>query len=426
MIFRKQFASSKIGICVALLSLPWSAHALTLNDYTSTFTAENIAKFLPGFTASQYADMANLVQVEIPGNSSCRTGLDSLLNGIDPGKSIGDSCSAFIDSRLISYGLFGTDWKPLEQILGLVGATQYVATVSPQITVSSVTSYIDTVTQVLHSIGGRTARGGPARFALGGVSGIAGGEANARMNGWVSANVNETRNTFGLSSHVGVLGNVMGGVDYRVDNNLTAGVSGGFDYSYVKTLFSRGLNEGKGFTLAPYVSYQFSELLNVDAIAGYSVGKTDVNNKIGGGTSGKQDYNRQFLAANLNATKWFGEWQATGKLGYTFASEKTEGTQALGTTDVRNTMQQMRIAAQIGYWMESWMPYAGIAYTQDLRLSYAHLIPNGMRDKNSYTLTLGADIFAKSGWNGGVVLTSEIDRKFVRNNALMGNLSYRF
>jgi hypothetical protein len=89
-------------------------------------------------------------------------------------------------------------------------------------------------------------------------------------------------------------------------------------------------------------------------------------------------------------------------------------------------MQQMRLSGQIGYWMDSWMPYVGLTYTQDIRLSYQNLIPEAMRDGNSYTLTLGVDLYSKSGWNGGVVLTSEIDRKFIRNNALLANLNYRF
>jgi hypothetical protein len=72
------------------------------------------------------------------------------------------------------------------------------------------------------------------------------------------------------------------------------------------------------------------------------------------------------------------------------------------------------------------MPYVGIAYTYNDRRSYEQLIPKEMRDKDSYTLTLGADVFSKSGWNGGIVYASEIDRKYMRNNSLTANLNYRF
>jgi hypothetical protein len=416
-----------IGSTASLILSSSSVQASSLQDYTAVFTPENIARLLPGFTASDYSNMANLLQAEIPGNADCVSSFNLALgpNPIDEGPAI-DSCKSFIDSRKAAYGFTAINFDPLAELFGLVGATQYVATVSPQIVIGSVTSYIDTVTQVLHSVGGRTHRGGPSRFPIGGVKGMAGGDVATRMNGWVSANLNETRNTFGLSSHVGVLGNIMGGVDYRVDSQLTAGVSGGYDYSYVKTIFSNGVMEGQGFTLAPYVSYQFNPSYNLDAIVGYSLGKTSINSRVGAGTSGNQDYSRQFVAANLNAIHWMGDWQASGKLGYIYASEKTDGTQALGTRDVRNTMQQMRLSGQIGYWMDSWMPYVGLTYTQDIRLSYQNLIPEAMRDGNSYTLTLGVDLYSKSGWNGGVVLTSEIDRKFIRNNALLANLNYRF
>jgi hypothetical protein len=49
-----------------------------------------------------------------------------------------------------------------------------------------------------------------------------------------------------------------------------------------------------------------------------------------------------------------------------------------------------------------------------------------LRDKDSFSLSVGADIFSKAGWNGGIVMVSEIDRKFIRSNGITANLNRRF
>lgn len=419
----------RIAIVVAGLGLSLGAQAANLQDFTSLFTPSNIARFLPGYSAAQYANMAKLIQVDFAGNANCVASFDAFQSA-NPlsGKTAADACGNMMDAQITAYGLSGINWDPLEQLLGLYGVQQYAATVSPQVMTSVTTRYIDNISSALHSIGNQRRAGGPKRFELGGgKTGLAGGEQSSRINGWMSVGANESRNTFGLSSHVGVIGNVMGGIDYAVNKDLTAGLSGGYDYSYIKTVFSKSVMKGGGFTLAPYVSYQIDPRFSIDGVAGYSLGRTDVDVKAGNATtSGMQKFDRQFLAANLNINQWFGEWQASGKLGYTYATETIYGVQSLATDEVKNTIGQARLSAQVGYWMESWMPYAGIAYTYDDRRSYEQLIPKEMRDKDSYTLTLGADVFSKSGWNGGIVYASEIDRKYMRNNSLTANLNYRF
>lgn len=417
-------SAASIGLSISAQG----AYGATLQDFTSLFTAQNIAKFLPGYSAAQYADMAKTIQVDFAGNSNCLATFD-IAQGANPASSqITDACGTFIDGRLVAYGLTGINWDPLQQLLGLYGVQTYAATVSPQIMSLTATRYIDSISSALNSIGNSRRQGGPARFALGDRgTGMAAGNSPSRMNGWMSGGLNETKNTFGLSSHIGVIGNLMGGVDYAYSNELTVGVSGGYDYSYIKTVFSRSVMKGSGITIAPYLSYQLDPRYSVDAVAGYSLGATDVDVKAGTtNSSGKPKYDRQFIAANLNASYWFGELQASGKLGYSYATEKVSGVESLSTADIRNTISQARLTGQVGYWMESWMPYIGVSYAYDLHRSYENAIPIGLRDKDSFSLSLGADIFSKAGWNGGIVMVSEIDRKFIRSNGITANLNRRF
>ena len=429
---------------LSIVSVCWgccvpAASAGDLQSYTSMFTVANIERYLPGYSAAQYANMAKIIQTDFASDANCvatfnfvqTNNLTFSSTGTIPAadKAVADSCGTYIDGRVTAYGLGGISWNPLQQLYALYGAQQYAATASPQIMTITTTRYVDNITSVLGSITNVRQRGGPSRFPLENVGkGLAGGDVPSRTNGWMSGGLNETRNLFGLSSYVGVVGNVMGGVDYAVNNQTTAGLSGGFDYSVIKTVFSNSVMKGAGITLAPYISHQFADpRYSVDALVGYSFGTTDIEIKGGGvTTTGKPKYDRQFLATNLNLTNWYSDLQVTGRLGYLYATENISGVQSLATIGIRNTIQQAKFSGQVGYWMDSWMPYAAISYVYDVKRSYETLIPDRMRDKDAFTASLGADIFSKGGWNGGVVLAAELDRKYVRNNSLTANLSRSF
>ena len=264
---------------------------------------------------------------------------------------------------------------------------------------------------------------------------MAAGSQSAAWNAWGSLNNNDTRQDYvatlgsGLTTaNANKILNTVLGADYALSPVMAVGVSAAFDSGDGSGSNGTTANSisSKGYTLAPYFGMQFSPALAMDASLGFGKGDINMSGNV------KSEAYRWFAAANLTYSQWMDKVQLTGKLGYlhgeeNYSNSKVAGV-AVGSTAAKNQLDQLRLGAQAGYWMDGFMPYAGLAYTNDLSRSTTQIGASGDPiGKDAWVWTLGVNFFSlKSGFTGGIAYSQEEGRTNQKNNTVVANLSIRF
>jgi hypothetical protein len=266
------------------------------------------------------------------------------------------------------------------------------------------------------------------------TKGMAAGGKSATWSTWGSINSNDTRQNYVATLGSGlttantnkILTTVLG-ADYALSPVLAVGVSAAFDSGDGTGSNGNTANSitSKGYAFAPYVGMQLSPALAVDASLGF--GKGELNT-----TGVKSEADRWFAAANLSYNQWFDKVQLTGKLGYLHGEEDYGNSTVAGVsqsgTAARNKLDQLRLGVQAGYWMNDFMPYAGLAYNSDMSRSTTQAgATSDPIGKDAWVWTLGVNFFSlKNGVTGGIAYSQEEGRTNQKNNSLLANINMRF
>ncbi len=274
----------------------------------------------------------------------------------------------------------------------------------------------------------------PGPRADAGIKGMAAGNAGKKWNVWGNVENNDTRQSYrnlgGLVTRndSDVLNTVLG-VDYSLSPTAVFGVSVAIDrgdtagtdstFTYLNKV------DTDGYSIAPYVGIQINKALSFDASLGMGKGKFGTNHR----TDGKSD--RWFGAANLNYEHWMGQVQFTGKASYLRAVEDYENTRNAGVpvigTAARNTLGQIRLVAQAGYWMNGVMPYASLGYVSDVERKSTLFGATNPIGKDAWVWSLGINFISLSnGLTGGIAYKQEESRGNQQNKSLMANIALRF
>lgn len=342
--------------------------------------------------------------------SSC----DSVLSAYSEAVSIGDSSWA---SSIVSNH---------PECFGGEGPTSTTSNI--QISATSFTQ----ATAISRAIAARVMplSGGPIKSAQA-TSGLAAGGMPQAWNVWANVDQNDTEFSYTNLAATKTRGandvlTTVIGADYALASNMVAGVSLAFDDGDGWGQIAAGAKNKTstdGYLLAPYLGYQLSKELSVDVSAG--VGSGDYAGA--GGLKAKAD--RWFAAANLNYARWMGDWQITGKASYLHGEEDYGNTKVNGVaqanTGSTNKLDQIRLNAQAGLWMNGFMPYAGLGYTSNVhRSSTAGSDPLG---RDSFVATLGVNFFSLSSKvTGGLFYEQELNRKHADNQVISANVNFRF
>lgn len=277
--------------------------------------------------------------------------------------------------------------------------------------------------------------GGPTAIASNGfqATGLAAGGTPARWNVW--GNIDQTNTDFSYTAPFGkqrgdndILTSVIG-LDYALSPTMVLGVSAAFDNGDGWGLNTSSATKIKnktdtdGYMIAPYIGYQLGKNWALDASVGF--GEADFS-----ATGGvKADIDRWFAAANLSYSRWVGNWQYNGKLGYLYGNEETGDARVNGVkvanTASENTLGRLRVSAQASYWMNGFMPYAGLGYTSNVhRDSDTGSDPLG---RDTFLLTLGVNFFSlPNKITGGIYYEEELNRSNSDNRLISANINFRF
>lgn len=261
--------------------------------------------------------------------------------------------------------------------------------------------------------------------------GVAAGGKSA-WNLWANVADNRTRQSYttganAIKNDLDVT-NLVAGIDYSLSPGFVLGVSAAMDRGTGNTqpgaANAWSSSTIKGYALAPYLGYQLSKELALDATVGFGSGKTSSAGNM------ESEGDRLFYAANLSYVQWFKEFQVTGKVGYLHGEEdfglsKVNGA-AQANTAVKNKIDRWQLGGQFGYWMGSGMqPYFGLSYMGDKRSSSA--AGNDPVGKGAWQWALGLNLFSLAkGMTGGIAYQQEEGRSNQKYKGLMANISLRY
>ena len=288
------------------------------------------------------------------------------------------------------------------------------------------------------ALSSRLSSNGPVVTASLDRKGMAAGNGAGKWNVWGNINQNDTHqsytaaNGFKTKSDADVLTTVVG-VDYSLSPTMVVGVSGAFDNANGSGINmnpgnTKNRTDTTGYVIAPYLGIQLSKELSLDASIGMGQGKFDTNSNT------EADADRWFGAANLSYNRWFDNIQLTGKLSYLHGVEdygdiKNSATGAKFTgTDAKNTVGQLRLGMQAGYWLNGFMPYAAVAYTSDIHRDTTQFgNPDDPVGRDAWLFGLGVNYFSLAkGVSGGVAFNQEVGRSRQTNHSLVANINLRF
>lgn len=275
--------------------------------------------------------------------------------------------------------------------------------------------------------------GSPIAIANNGyqAKGMAAGGMPAPWNVW--GNVDQTDSNFSYTAPTlarqrgenDILTSVIG-LDYSLSPTMVVGVSAAFDNGDGWGRNGAGVKNNTdtdGYMIAPYIGLQLGKNWAVDASVGFGDGDFSATGGV------KADVDRWFAATNLSYSRWVGNWQYNGKAGYLYGNEQTGNAripgEKLAYTASENTLGRLRVSAQASYWMNGFMPYAGLGYTSNVhRDSDVGSDPLG---RDTFVLTLGINFFSlPNKITGGIYYEEELDRSHSDNRLISANINFRF
>ncbi|MEI7614155.1 MAG: hypothetical protein WCK63_14745 [Betaproteobacteria bacterium] len=273
---------------------------------------------------------------------------------------------------------------------------------------------------------------GPTTVASLGAYGMAAGAGIDKLNVWGNVTGNNTKlsytnqNSTNTSSNNDILTSVVG-ADYSISPTMVVGLSGSFDNGNGSTVTgtSTSSSSSSGYLLAPYFGMQLTKNLALDTSVGFGSGKMSVAN----GQQSQAD--RLFGAVNLSYSQWIQNFQLTGKLGYLHAEEKYGDSKTNGAINANtgntNKLDQFRLGAQAGYWINGFMPYTGVTYTTDNRSVSNSAMSVDPVGKGAFIWSLGVNYFSLANKiTGGLAYNQETNRTNSKNYNLMANINIRF
>lgn len=307
-------------------------------------------------------------------------------------------------------------------------AVSGTSSTSAQIAATSVQQ----ITTISSAVSGRMLAmgfGGPKQktASLGETTGLAAAGNVKPYNAW--GNLGQADTSYSGDSNSGngdkftsSVTNTVLGLDYGLSSSTIVGLSVAFD----RGSGSQGVNSvgmsTSGTMYAPYVGWQVSKTLALDASIGFGDGKFTTG-------ANKADTTRSFIAANLSYSDWKDNLQLVGKAGYLIAEESYSNLTNVLNSASSSSLNQFRIGGEVGYWMNGAMPFVGLAYSTDERSgsNAAGLRDTSTLGKDAYTMSLGVNFFSlSSGITGGLLYTQEFGRANGKNDALSANISIRF
>ena len=203
--------------------------------------------------------------------------------------------------------------------------------------------------------------------------GKAAGNGNGKIGLWFSGSYTNIDSNQVDAQFDGDISSGVVGIDYKVKDNLIAGVALGYEDSNFTTTFNAGTEDSSGWTVAPYALFQVNKTFSVDATVGYSSLNYDMTraevrdlNTVTGST----DAERWFAAANVNGDWVKNKFLIGGSVGVLSVSEDKDaftevGSGAFAVAANSTNIGRVHIGGDLGYDLGKMVPYVSADFRHD-------------------------------------------------------------
>jgi len=232
------------------------------------------------------------------------------------------------------------------------------------------------------------------------------------------------------------------GLDKRIGQNFVLGVAVLADRLKTHTIFNGGGQDADTNTLAPYLSYMFSDSVSFDVNGGYgwlSASQRRIDPATGGTLSSTFDGHRYFWSATLNLFRPIGDWNVGGRLGFIDSRDRQDAYTEVGGPSARNVRERNLKLSQLFGGVDVSYRFAGNAevygssiYRYDTSRkdgSDAGGLPNAVgstqpNDRSEFEWTLGMRIYPSRSVTLGAEFVKTTNRDQFSHHAF--NLLARF
>lgn len=257
-----------------------------------------------------------------------------------------------------------------------------------------------------------------------GETGLAAGDAGAQIGLWINGgysdfDVDTTGANFDGNTWTGAIG-----ADFRVMDNLIAGLAVAYENTDVDTTFNLGTIESDGFTVAPYAVFLVNKMMSVDVSGGYTWLDYDTTRKDPitlAKITGSTDADRWFASLNVNTSYAFEAWRLGGRLGTLYAHEEQDAfSESNGEAVIKasTSVGDAHLGARLGYDLGGIQPFVSVLgrwFWQDGRAS------------DDTDAVIGAGVsFHVDNLTGSIIGTSVQGRSNTDNYSISANVRLSF
>jgi len=272
-------------------------------------------------------------------------------------------------------------------------------------TVGLISARVSQFSRVAKAPGGRVvAANGGNLMALG--TGTAAGSSDNKVGVWANGSWTRVVGSKIAAKFDGSIWTGMIGGDYKISENVVAGLAVGYEKAKYDTSFNNGNTDSTGVTVAPYFIAHINDTFSVDGTVGYTRVDYDLDriDPIGNfnEVTGDVDGNRTFGTLNLNGDWAFDAGATLGiNLGTLYAKEYLGSFVESDGTDVSSAsidLGRLNVGGRAGFLIEDvFEPYL----TALLEYDYANE-ENAYDDRVGVVVGLGFNVFGGESFSANV------------------------
>lgn len=207
-----------------------------------------------------------------------------------------------------------------------------------------------------------------------GQSGLAAGDVFSNLGGWADYSRDEFRSDVSVAPYRAGLSGFTVGVDRLFMERVFAGLALGYERTRSTTFYNGGGQETEGVLVLPYAAVLLTDVLTLDASAGYASLTAD-QNRIDptNGATLTADYasTRWHVASNLNASVDVGAWTLGARVGALYSTETQDAYRESGGPRARSVgertvaLTQGVAAGDVSRRIGALEAYGALAYRYD-------------------------------------------------------------
>jgi uncharacterized protein YhjY with autotransporter beta-barrel domain len=271
------------------------------------------------------------------------------------------------------------------------------------------------------------------QFFAGGNRGRSAGAKDKKIGVWVLGSYSDIESDKLDADFDGDIINIVGGVDYRFTDRITAGLAISYQNTDLDTGFNVGTFENDGVGVSPYVVFNITKNISADINASWTTLSNDTTRTSGGAiVTGSFDSDRVTAGGNVSYAYAIKKWFLKGTVGFLYINEDQDSfTESNGTFVGSNDISigQGRIGGTVGYNAGKWTPWVSLRAENEFWAPSDTVSGNGnVISADDFGLVVGAGVnFSLSdAVSGGLAFQSTQAREDLDLYTITGRVRVQF